>query len=273
MVIDIVILIFAGFLSGILSSLFGLGGGLIIVPILALVLPLFNIPHSAVIHVAVGTSLAIMFVNSANSMRSHHFAGNIKWVYFYKIVPYIILGTIIGAVIASFLTASVLILAFIVFLVVVIIRFIKHLQVQHEKQFTCTKYPVLFQRMANGVATGIVSACIGGGSSLLMVPFLKRCGLQIKQSVALSTTFNVLIAFIATLSYSFLGSHLNNLPRYTTGFIFWPAFVCITIGTFCGVPVGTWLSNRLSEKTLTVLYFLLLLGIFVTMSSKYLLSL
>lgn len=268
--INYAILLVTGLLSGILSSLFGLGGGLTIVPMLIIVLPFFNVTNSVIMHIAIGTSLAIMLINSLNSARSHHLSGNIQWHYFFNIIPYIIIGTILGTVIAYFLASSVLIFIFIIFLLVIIIRFIKILKIKNQPSHSRKKHSTLVERVSYGLLTGIISSCVGGGSSLIMVPFFKKLGLKIKQDAALAGTFNIFIALIATISYSFLGNSVAKLPKYSTGFIFWPAFAFILIGSFGGVPIGTRLANHLPEKLSTILYLLLLIIIFTTMVIKYL---
>ena len=273
------ILLFAGLISGVLSSLFGMGGGLTIVPALLIVLPFFNISNVIIMHIAIGTSFAIMFVNSLNSVRSHHFSGNIEWGIFTKIIIYIALGTVIGTLIANLLSTSWLILLFILILLVVMLRFIKHLTAKGSTNIDQTvnkvrsKLPPFRARAGYGFLTGILAACIGGGSSLIIVPFLKQSGLQIKRAAALAGAFNVFISLVATISYGFLGSYAVGLPKHSTGFIFWPAFLWVLVGSFVGVPIGTRLANKLSERTASILYFLLLLIIFVIMLTKYLISL
>ena len=274
--LNYIILFFAGVVSGILSSLFGLGGGLTVVPALLLTLPFFHVSNSVEMHIAIGTSLAIMFVNSLNSARSHYMAGNLKWEYFKKIALYIIIGTIIGSVIAYFLPAWLLMLIFSLFLIVVIVKFIKHTRIKQETVSNTTSknqlYPNIWQRANYGILTGIISACVGGGSSLIMIPFLKNYRTKMKQAVALATTFNILIAFVATLAYAVLGAHANNLPKHSTGFIFWPAFICIIIGSLFGVPLGTRLINVLNEKTASITYFILLILILFIVVIKYILT-
>jgi len=271
--IDYIILLVAGFIVGILASLFGLGGGLIVVPTLLIILPFFHVANAVVVHVAIGTSLAIMFINSINSARSHHLAGNVKWNYFRKLIIYIALGTLIGTFIAYLLPASILLLAFVVFLLFIIIRFLRHLKVKNDDEAVESEdkatLPPLYQRAPYGLLAGIISACIGIGCSVTMTPFLKKFGVKIKNAAAIAATMNVFIALVASLSYAFLGRHAVDLPKYSTGFIFWPAFIAILIGSFVGVPVGTRLASKLSERWATILFFLFLIIIFIVMLSKY----
>lgn len=268
---DYLILITAGIISGLFSSLFGLGGGLVLVPALVVCLPLLGVPQSMLMHVAIGTSLAIMFVNSVNTVRSHQKSGNIIWSVVWKVIPYIIGGTIIGSVIAFFMSTRVLMLFFITYLLFIIIRYLQKMNV-HMPVNAGSEHELFLPPMARtastGVVTGIVSACIGGGSSLIMVPFLKHCGCLIKKAAAIASTYNVFIALIATISYSALGSQHAEAIQYATGFIYWPAFLWIVLASFIGVPIGTYLANTLSDKLLSRLYVSLLVVILLIMTTK-----
>ena len=268
------LLIVAGFIAGALTSMFGLGGALTVVPALVICLPLFHIPPTLVMHIALGTSLAIMFVNSLNSTFSHHRSGNINWSVYWGIVPLIALGTIIGSIIASILSTQLLFIVFLAFLVVIIVRFFLHLKqkkhASHKMETKDLQHPPMNGKIFYGVLSGIIGACLGGGSSLLMVPFLKRHGYLMKHGAALASALNVFIALVGTGSYIILGLHAPGLPKYSTGFVFWPAFLFILIGSFCGVPVGTRMVNKLNDKTSSIIYLCLILIIFMIMLEKFL---
>ncbi|WP_196892397.1 sulfite exporter TauE/SafE family protein [Aureivirga marina] len=270
--LDYFILIFGGFLSGLLSSLFGLGGSLTTVPALLIVLPFFNVPQDIITHVAISTSLAIMLINSINSARSHHSSGNIQWGYFKKSILLIIVGTIAGTFIASALSSKTLLLLYLIFLVYIILRFLNSeiRKLEKEKEERKIINPNFFKKSFYEIITGIISACVGGGSSLVMVPFLKHQGFKMKQASALSVTYNIFIAFFATANYIILSAGKDSFSKYSTGYIYWPAFLWLLIGSFIGVPIGIKLANKLSEKVQTIFYFLFIVLVFILMLLKYL---
>lgn len=265
---EIIILVIAGFLGGILASLFGLGGGLVIVPALVICLPFYHVDPSVVMHLSVGTSLLIMLLNSLAAIVSHHQANNIDWRLFWQILPFAVMGTLVGCIISIQLPSHTLILLFLTFLLVILIRFVVHLI--YRKKYKVLEYsrPPMLNKALGGVLSGFIGAGMGVGSSLVMVPFLKRYGFYIRHCAGLSCCFNVLIALIAVLIYGLFQAKGETLPDHTTGFIFWPVIIWLVLGSIVGVPFGTWLGRRLSEKMTTAIYFSLLIIIFFVMLQK-----
>jgi hypothetical protein len=165
-----------------------------------------------------------------------------------------------------------LLIVFVLYLVSIIVRLGKKMTLTIYQIKTTVNQKIntipFVQKLIYGIFTGVVASCIGGGSSLIMVPFLSKYGLLLRQSAAIASAFNMLIAILGTVSYALLNNHKLSLPKYTTGFIFWPAFIWIVFGSLFGVPIGASLSNKLSDKTSNYLYFLLLVVILITMICK-----
>ncbi|WP_298769797.1 sulfite exporter TauE/SafE family protein [uncultured Shewanella sp.] len=267
---EIIILIIAGFVGGILASLFGLGGGLVLVPALVICLPFYHVDPSVVMHLSVGSSLLIMLLNSLAAIVYHHQAKNIDWLLFWQIFPFAVVGTIVGCVISIQLPTHILILLFLTFLFVILIRFMVHLMYRKKYKVLEHSRPPMLNNVLSGVLSGFIGAGMGVGSSIVMVPFLKRYGFYIRHCAGISCCFNVLIALIAVFIYGLLQAKTEALPYYTTGFIFWPVIIWLVLGSIMGVPFGTWLGRRLSEKMTTSIYFSLLIIIFLVMLSKLL---
>lgn len=274
---EYIILIVAGFLGGTLTSFFGLGGGLVIVPALVIYLPLYHVDPSVVMHLSVGTSLAIMMVNSLAAIWPHHQAKNIDWSLFRQVLPFAVIGTFVGCIVAMQLPTHILILLFLIFMMVVIINLITYLRKQAVNIVVEDKVvhpsPPMIKKVLGGLLSGLIGACMGVGSSLIMVPLLKRYGFYIRECAGLSSGFNVFIALTATLSYGFFKPVDENFTAYSTGYIFWPTFIWLLIGSIVGVPFGTWLGQHLSEKLSTYIYFGLLMIILFVMLYKLFLHL
>ncbi|WP_196887615.1 sulfite exporter TauE/SafE family protein [Aureivirga sp. CE67] len=268
---EYIILIIGGVFSGLLTSLFGLGGSLTTVPTLLIALPLLSIEKNEITHVAIATSLAIMFVNSILSMKSHHSSGNIRWDIFKSSILFIILGTFAGTYIAMKLDSKKLLLFYLFFVFFIIIRFLRSEFIQKKETKNSEHLKVSWRKKTfYEIITGIISACVGGGSSLVMVPFYKHQGFKMKEASALAVSFNVIIAFFATINYMFINQLSEPIAKFSTGYIYWPAFLFLLLGSFVGVPIGVKLANKLSEKFQTVFYFLFIVVVFILMTLKYL---
>lgn len=222
--------IFSGFLAG----MFGLGGGLTVIPALVFTLTYFVISENIIMQVAIGTSLSIMFVNSISSVISHNKVDKIDIKIVKLFLPFIILGAIFGSVFASFLSSNLLLLLFVIFLGYVIFsKFKKKKSMTKIKQADFSYFTIL----PYGLMTGLISTSVGGGSSLMMVPFLTRRNFSVQQSVAISSVFNVFLALTGTVSYIVLG-YSKHISAYAFGYVYLPASILILLGGFIGVPLG-----------------------------------
>lgn len=102
----IMIYLVVGVIAGILAGLLGIGGGLIIVPMVVLCLTWQNIPNELVMHLALGTSMASIIFTSVSSFWAHHKRGAVQWLVVQRIVPGILLGTFLGSCVAARLSTN-----------------------------------------------------------------------------------------------------------------------------------------------------------------------
>ena len=103
---ELIIYLLIGAIAGFAAGLFGVGGGLIIVPILYIVFTQLNYDPSVLMHMAVGTSLATIIVTSISSVTAHHKKGAVMWSVFCNLAPGLIVGAFVGAGIADFLSGQ-----------------------------------------------------------------------------------------------------------------------------------------------------------------------
>ena len=253
-----------GVLVGILSSMFGLGGGIIIVPILYLLLPSQHIPDSLTMHVAVASSLAIMIVNSTNATLSHHKRGNIIWPIFMKLAPAIAVGALIGNLVSHYFDDEILRYLFIAFLIYTVISsFLKKTFIHVEHSDIQMPRQTITNLVGGGI--GIIATLLGIGGSILTLPFLRRSKLQMIHAVALATPLSLPIALVGSVSSIFTGLTQTHLPATCLGYINLPAFFGISIGSFVGVPIGIRLAQKLPDQLFSKLYLLLLLLVTLAM--------
>lgn len=245
-----------GAFAGVLAGLFGVGGGLIIVPALILVFEQLGLAHSVLTHLAIGTSLATIIVTSISSIRAHHYRGGVCWPQFKQLVPGLLLGSALGASVASWVSGEYLQSCFGIFALLVAAKF----------WFARASKPTVQQPNAPllagaGVGVGCLSAIFGIGGGTLMVPLLRRFGMPIQQAVGTSSACGLPTAIAGTLAYIALLWHHPDLPPWALGPVYLPAFLGIVLASVPGAKLGAWLAYRLPEKQLQRGFSLLLLGI------------
>ena len=242
-----------GAFAGVLAGLFGVGGGAIIVPILIFIFTLQGFDAGSLVHLAIGTSFATIVVTSYGSVAAHHRLGNVNWLVVKAMAPGLIVGVILGSMLAAELEGRYLQLAIAVFLILVAIQMF--FAVQPKAIFGLPRCSLL---ASSGVVVGGVSAFFGIGGGSLTVPFLVACNQIMKRAVATSAACGLPIALFGALAYGFKGFTVSGLPSLTTGYIYWPAFIGIAIASVPCTRIGAMLAERAPEKILKQGFALLL---------------
>ena len=247
-----------GFFAGLASGLLGIGGGLIIVPVLYFIFSAQNLPAEHVMHMALATSLATIIITSLSSGYAHHKKQAVLWPVFLLLAPGICAGAWFGGIAASEIKTALLKPAFGFFeLFVAMLLLLNHKSKQHYIRINKLK------SAAGGFVIGMVSAIVGIGGGTLTVPFLHWHNIAIRNAVATSAACGLPIAVFGAASYVYAGWSVSNLPEQTLGYIHLPAFIFIIVTSFLFAPVGARLAHRLPESTLKKGFavFLILIGL------------
>ncbi len=246
-----------GALAGTVAGLFGVGGGLIIVPTLIYTLSWQGVDAGVVTHLAVGTSLATIVVTSLSSVRAHHKRGAVDWSIVAALTPGIALGAVLGAVTASYLSGPQLQLAFGVFVLVIAARLGLGLSTAGQRQL-----PGAPGLLAAGGVIGWISSLFGIGGGSLTVPFLSWCNVVMQRAVACSAACGLPIALFGSVSYIWQGWGTGALPAGSSGYVYWPAFLGIVLTSTVFARLGASLAHRLPALLLRRIFalFLLLVG-------------
>jgi len=236
-----------GTFSGLLAGLFGIGGGLIIVPILVSLFSIQQIimPEQQMIF-AIATSLATIIFTASSSVFAHHRQGNVLWAKVARLTPGIILGAALGAMIADEISADNLRFIFIAYLTYVAFK----MALQLKPREGLVKKNIKSLDYAAGGGIGLLSSILGIGGGTLTVPFLVTCQIPMKNAVAISSACGLPIAFAATVSYIFLGLQQPQLPVWSLGYIYLPAFSGIVICSVLTAPLGAKLASKLPATKL-----------------------
>lgn len=242
--------IFAGFIAG----LFGVGGGLIIVPVLIIIFQSSSFSPDVIVHMGIGTSLATIIFTSLSSIYAHHYRHKaVRWDIVKRLTPGIIIGALLGAFIADFISAKILRQFFGVFELLVAMQLALNIKAHAAR--TLPHYIGMFNA---GAGIGVVSSIAGIGGGTLTVPFLSWCNIKMQEAVATSSACGLPIAVAGCVGFVFTGWNEVNLPEHSIGYIYWPAFLSIVISSILMAPVGARFAHWLSAKKLKRFFSLVL---------------
>lgn len=250
--------ILLGSISGLSAGLFGIGGGLIIVPVLAMLFSAQGFPDERVMIMSVATSLATIVLTSIFSVLAHHRLGAVSWSKVRIMTPGIIAGAAIGAVVADQITAGLLRFIFIIYLLVVGVQMALRLKPKPGQQPPSKQLDIA----AAGII-GLLSSLLGIGGGSLTVPFLVHFQTPMRNAVAIASACGLPIAVAGTVSYAILGSTALQLPAWSLGYIYIPAFLGIVLTSWVTVPIGAKWAHQLPAEKLKR-YFSLLLFVMAT---------
>lgn len=254
----LLVYLLVGAIAGMIAGLLGVGGGLIIVPVLALLFQQWGIADSVLMHLAIGTSLATIVVTAISSMYAHHKHGAVDWAVFRQLTPGIIVGALLGAVIADFMSTRALRLFFGVFEIAVAIQIGFQLMASPQRTL-----PGTVGMTAAGGVIGALSTVVGIGGGTLTVPFLVWCNIMLRKAVATSSATGLPIAVAGAVGFVVTGWNAPQLPAWSSGYIYWPALTGIAAASVLFAPVGARLAHTLPVHVLRRFFaiFLAVLGV------------
>jgi len=253
--------IILGSVVGILAGLLGIGGGLVIVPVLTFMFAAQGIPHEHILHLALGTSLASIVFTSFSSIRSHHNRGAVIWPIVVKITPGIILGTFAGAWIAAHLSTNFLKVFFTLFLFYVGIQMLLGIKPKPSRDVPGTT-GVSFA----GAVIGIFSSFVGIGGGTLSVTFLTWCNVTMHKAIGTSAAIGFPIAVTGAAGYALNGFPVTGLPAGTFGYIHLTALAGIASASILTAPLGAKLAHGLPVDKLKKIFASLLLVLAIRMA-------
>lgn len=256
MYVLIVSMLAIGAVAGLLSGLFGIGGGIVLVPFMIWLFSLSEFPADSIVHMAIATSLATIILTSISSVLAHQRIGTLQWSAVLLIAPYMFAGAILGSVIAGHLPGELLQTVFAVYLIIVAMR----MWLQNTSAKPQVRPNQLVMASA-GICIGGISSLLGIGGGTLSVPFLTFYGYPMRNAVAISAACGVPIAVAGSLGYAYLVNDNSNLPTYSLGFIYLPAFLAVILTSVCFAPIGAHLAKRLPVKPFKRLFAVIVFAV------------
>jgi uncharacterized protein len=266
LITDIVFLMLGGGLSGFLAGLLGIGGGMILVPLMILIFGRLGFNGDIVMHLAIATGMASVFFTSISAVIAHHRRGNINWKLVGMLSPGLMLGALVGG--GKFfeaITGPWLSLGFSIFLIYSAIQMILNKSPNSSRSL-----PGLFGLFAFSVFAGIISSLLGAGGAFIMVPFMIWCNIKPHNAMASSSGLGFFIAASSALGYIYGGWGNHNLPEYSLGYVYMPALGCIVMTSIIGAPLGAKIVSKVEAPRLKRIFgfILLLIALFMLNESR-----
>jgi hypothetical protein len=247
--------VIAGAFAGLSAGLFGIGGGMIIVPVLVWIFTAYAFPPEVVTHLAIGTSLATIAVTSLSSLMAHNKHGSVRWEVWRNMALGLVIGSLVGAGIADMIEGQILQM---IIGMGALLMALKMLFLSNKEQMAKPLPPASVQFGA-GTGIGLASSIFGIGGGSLTVPFLNWSGLPMRQSVGTSAACGLPIALAGAAGFAWFGQDVVNMPEGTIGFIHITGFLCISVTSFAMAKVGAKLAHVLPALTLKRAFGVLLL--------------
>ena len=245
----------AGAVAGVLAGLLGIGGGLIVVPMLVFGLNQQGVSQEIIMHLALGTSMASIMFTSVSSFMAHHRRGAVRWIVVKRIVIGIFVGTFLGSCVAARLSTPVLKVFFVVFLIYVAVQMLTG-----RKPKAGRDLPGRLGMFGVGNVIGGVSSLVGIGGGTLSVPFMLWCNIPLHQAIGTSAAIGFPIAVAGTIGYVYNGLAAGEaLPHLALGYIYLPALGGLVVASVLTAPLGVRLAHSLPVARLKAVFAVLLL--------------
>lgn len=248
------VLIATGCIAGVLAGLLGVGGGIIVVPVLFTMLGLIDIDPSVRMHVAVGTSLASVVITSVISARSHHKRGAVDTDLLRKWGIWIFAGSVAGTLVAGAVDGPVLSMVF-AFVALAVALYMATTSADFRLR---ESLPTGIAGQSSGFVIGGLSAMMGIGGGTLCVPYFNAFGFPVHRAVGTAAAIGLVIAVPATVGFVATGWGIPALPQASVGHVNLLGLVLIAPFTSMAAPLGVRLAHRLSARVLKLLFALFL---------------
>ena len=259
-----ILLLTIGAVGGFLSGLLGVGGGILFVPALFFCMTAIGFDEAHAMHIAIGTSLAVVLVTGGTSAFGHYHRGGVDMDRVRAWAPALVSGVLGGAFIAGIASTGMLKASFalITFFIAVYMFFARSPSLTPDK---CPIVPGRVQRSLCAVI-GTLSSMIGVGGAIMTVPFMSYMGMPIHRAVGTGAALGILISIPGTLGYMLMGLwHLDELPPYSVGYVNLLAVAMIIPASILLAPMGVQASYTLPRSILRRVFSVMLIIVSVRM--------
>jgi uncharacterized protein len=245
-------LLIAGVVSGLVAGTLGVGGGIVIVPVMYHVLAAWGVPEDLRMHIAVGTSLAVIAPTSLSSLYSHNKKGAVDWTLLKRWIAPMIAGVLLGAVLSGMAPGGFLT----VFFGAVAIPVAAQLAFGKESWRLADHVPHGFGGALLPFGIGGISTMMGVGGGAMGVPTMTLCGMPIHRAVGTASAFGTIIAVPGAIGAAIAGWGVEGLPPYSYGYLNLLAFAIIAPAAFLAAPFGASIAHAIDTSRLRKVFAL-----------------
>lgn len=249
------VLLLAGVGAGLIAGLLGVGGGIILVPVLYYLFTAMGIDEAVRMHVAVGTSLTTIIATSIASIRAHHKRGAVDLALLRSWGPGILIGTLIGGLIASAVKGSALTGIFATLATLIGL----YMALGQRTMVISNHLPGPLGAYSLGALIGGISTMMGIGGGSLSVPILSLFGYPIHRAIGTAAAIGFIIGVPGTLYFMFSGWNVSGLPPYSLGYVNLLGTALIVPASMLLAPLGARLSHRLNTRKLKTIFGIFLM--------------
>ena len=243
-----------GSFSGVLAGLFGIGGGIIIIPTFFYIFSYLAFPDEILSHMVLGSSLGEIAFSSISSTFSHHSKGAVNWRLIKVVAPSIVIGSSLGGLTAGYLESSTLQGLVSLFLVVASVQLIFEFPPPSQNPKTNLAGPVIA-----GGGIGWLSGVFGIGGGIFSVPYFYHRGLKMMHAIGTSAACGIPIAIAGSISYILIGYENLNLPEYSVGYVYLPATIIVGVMSSLTAKFGVNIAHRMKQKKLRIAFAFLVM--------------
>jgi uncharacterized membrane protein YfcA len=245
-----------GLAVGFLAGLLGIGGGMVMVPMLVFVFTAKGFPLEHMMHLALATALATIAFTSLSSVRAHHRHGGVDWAVARTMAPGILAGSLAAALAAGIIPTRPLAIFFTGFMFYAAAQMFVEIKPRAGRQL-----PGRAGLFAAGAGIGAISSVLAAGGAFLSIPFLAWCNLPLKRAIGTAAANGFPIAVAGTVGYVLQGSRVADLPQWSLGYVYLPALLLIVAASMPMAPLGARLAHRLPVKRLRMVFALMLFAL------------
>jgi uncharacterized membrane protein YfcA len=242
-----------GALVGFAAGLLGIGGGVVMVPLLVLVFNAQGFATQHVLHMAIGTALLAMVLTSISSMRAHHARGAVDWHIARAMSPGMLAGSFVAALVAGWIPTRPLAVLFTALVFYAATQILVDLKPSATREL-----PGPAGLFAAGAVIGGVASLVAAGGAFMTIPFLAWCRVPLRRAIGTAAANGLPIALAGAAGYVIQGWRVEDLPPWSLGYVYLPAFALVVATSMLAAPLGAALAHRLPVKRLRTLFAVLL---------------
>lgn len=249
--------IFLGVFVGSVSGLFGIGGGVIMVPALLFAVKKLGVSSDYAILIATRTSLAIILFTSFYSAFNHHKKNPLNKKILTELAFFVIMGTALGSFVVRLISAETLELILLIYISLIGLKMWFGFKVSEHREASAPM-PINF---FVGNVIGIKSAILGIGGGTISIPYLTWRQVPMTQAVGISAALGFIIALTGTISTLLKPMATTTLPQYTYGYIFLPGVVGVLSTSLIFARIGAHYAHKLPQEKLRKVFSLVLISL------------